>query len=169
METMQAITTRRSIRKFKKEKISTNIINDILKAAMFAPSARNQQPWQFIVIDERSLLDEIPLIHPHANMCKTAPLAILVCADLSFEISKDMWAFDCAAATQNILLAAHDKGLGSVWVGVYFRKELVDNLKKFFKLPNNIIPISLIPMGHPDEKAPKAERFKKERIHYNSF
>jgi nitroreductase len=169
METFDAIITRRSIRKFKPTQISRDSINTILKAGMYAPTAYNQQPWQFIVIDERKLLETISEKHPHASMCKTAPVAILVCADLSFEQSKDLWVFDCAAATQNILLASHDLGIGSVWVGVYFRKEYEEIFTKLFKLPKNIIPISLIPLGYPAEEKPKIERFKKERVHFNSW
>lgn len=169
METFDAIITRRSTRKFKDKKISKEIIEEILKAAMFAPSAYNEQPWQFIVIDDRNLLDEIPNIHPHADMCKKAPLAILVCADLTKEQSENMYVLDCAAATQNIMLAAHDKNIGSVWVGIYFRKDHIDAFTKFLSLPKHIIPISLVPLGYPDEELKKADRFKKDRIHYNSF
>ncbi|NGX41269.1 MAG: FMN reductase [NAD(P)H] [Candidatus Anoxychlamydiales bacterium] len=169
METLDAIFTRRSIRKFKDKKISKEILDDILKAGMFAPSAYNEQPWQFIVIDDRKLLDEIPNIHAHASMCQTATLAILVCADLTKEKTKDLWAFDCAAATQNIMLAAHDKNIGSVWVGIYFRKDYIKAFTKFLSLPKHIVPISLIPLGYPDEEISTADRFKKDRIHYNSF
>ncbi|NGX63315.1 MAG: FMN reductase (NADPH) [Candidatus Anoxychlamydiales bacterium] len=169
MQLMDAILNRRSVRKFKDKKISKEIIEDILKAAMYAPSAMNQQAWQFIVIDDKKLLLEIPNIHPYADMCKTASAAILVCADTSKEKSKDMWVVDCAAATQNLMLAAFDKDIGSVWVGVYFRKDHVDAFTKFLKLPKHIIPISLIPIGYPAEEVKKVERFKKDRIHYNSF
>jgi len=169
MKTLDAIFTRRSIRKYKKDKIPQDILNNILKAAMSAPSAYNQQPWQFIIVDDKELLKSISEKHPHAKMCSTAPLAILVLADLSLEQAKDMWVFDCAAATQNILIASHDYGIGSVWIGVYFRKEYIEIFNKLFNLPNNIIPISLISLGYPAEEKPKEDRFKKERIHYNSF
>ena len=169
METLDAIFTRRSIRKFKDKKISKDVLDDILKAGMYAPSAYNEQPWQFIVIDDRKLLDEIPNVHPYASMCKTATLAILVCADLTKEKTKDLWILDCAAATQNIMLAAHDKNIGSVWVGVYFRKEHIEAFTKLLNLPKHIVPISLIPMGYSDEEIKKVDRFKKDRIHYNSF
>ncbi|MFA6119164.1 MAG: nitroreductase family protein [Parachlamydiales bacterium] len=169
METMQAILTRRSIRKFKSDKVPKNIVDEILHAAMHAPSANNQQPWQFIVIEDRKILEDISKIHPYAGMCRTAAMAILVCADLKLEKSKDMWLLDCAAATQNILLSSHDKGLGSVWVGIYFRKDHMDNFKKLFKLPDNIIPISLIPIGYPDEQKKPEDRFIKERVHYNAY
>lgn len=169
METLDVIYTRRSIRKFQNKKIEKDVLEVILKAGMYAPSAYNEQPWQFIVIDDRKLLNEIPNFHPHSNMCKTAPLAILVCADLTKEKTEDMWAFDCAAATQNIMLAARDKNIGSVWVGVYFRKDYIKAFTKFLNLPKHIVPISLVPMGYPDEEVSTVDRFKKDRIHYNSF
>ncbi|MBN2478686.1 MAG: nitroreductase family protein [Parachlamydiales bacterium] len=169
METLEAIFTRRSIRKFQDKKFDEKMLLEILKAGMYAPSAYNQQPWQFIVIDDRKLLDEIPKFHPYSNMLKTAPLAILVCADLKLEVAKDMWIFDCAAATQNILLAAHALGLGSVWLGCYLRDERVKGFKKLLNLPDHIIPISLIPIGYPSEEEKKVDRFKKDRIHKNKF
>jgi len=169
METLKVIESRRSIRKFQNKEIPATILEKILRAAMLAPSAYNQQPWQFIVINERKLLDMIPNIHPYADMCKTAPLAILVCADLKLEKSKNMWLFDCAAASQNILLAARDLGIGTCWANVYFRKEREEAFKKAFNLPEYILPIALIPMGYPAEEKPKVDRYRKDRIHYNSY
>lgn len=169
MNTIDAILTRRSIRKFKDKKIANEVLEDILKSAMHAPSAYNEQPWQFIIIDDRKLLDEIPNILPNAEMCKTAVLAILVCADLTKEKAENMYVLDCAAATQNIMLAAHDKNIGSVWVGIYFREKRIETCRKFLKLPEHIIPISLVPLGYSDEEIKKVNRFKKDRIHYNSF
>ena len=86
---------------------------------MMAPSAGNEQPWQFIVVTDRAVLDRIPQFHPHSKMVLEAPLAILVCGDLFYEEYKGMWPMDCATATQNILLSARSLGLGSVWLGVY--------------------------------------------------
>jgi nitroreductase len=169
MNTLDAIFTRRSIRKFKKDKISKEDLEEILKAAMHAPSAYNQQPWQFVVIEDRKLLDEISKFHPYAQMCKTAPVAVLVCADLSLEKAKDMWIMDCSAATQNMMLAAVDKDIGSVWMGIHFSKELISEIRKLLNLPKDWAPISLVPLGYPDEIIKKVDRFKKERIHYNSF
>lgn len=169
MNTLEAIETRRSIRKFKDKKIEKNILEEILKAGMYAPSAYNEQPWHFIVIDDRKLLEEIPNFHNHANMCKNAPIAVLICADINEKKTEDLWLLDCTAATQNIMLAAHEKNIGSVWVGVYFRQNYIDGFRKLLNLPKHIIPISLIPMGYPDQEIKKPDRFKKDRIHYNSF
>lgn len=169
METIKAISTRRSIRKYTHSKISDEIIEKLLRAAMQAPSARNYQPWQFIVITDRHILDKIPQVHPYAEMMKQATLAILVCGDLNLEKSVEYCAINCAAATQNILLAAHDLGLGAVWLGVYPRKERMVGLKNVFKIPDHIIPISLIACGYPAEILAAEDRFKKDRIHKNHF
>ena len=169
MDVTDAIFQRRSIRNFEDKKIPEDIVNEILKAAMYAPSAMNQQPWQFIVMDDRKLLDEIPKFHPYSAMCKTAPMAILVCADLSLEKSKDNWTLDCAAATQNLMLAAFAKNIGSVWVGVYFDDNLIKGFQKLLNLSKNIIPISLIPIGYHKNETKEIDRFKKDRIHKNGW
>jgi len=169
METLEAIITRRSIRKFKSKEIEEELIIKMLQAAMYAPSARNTQPWHFIVINDRKKLDEIPRLHPYADMCYEAPLAIMICGDLTLEKMEGYIAINCAAATQNLLLAAHDLGLGAVWLGVYPRKERMNALSKFFEIPENIIPVSLVAVGYPNESKSTPERFKPERIHYNKW
>ncbi len=169
METLQAIATRRSIRKFTGKDIPDELITKLLEAAMYAPSARNTQPWHFVVINERQFLDKIPRIHPYAEMCYDAGAAIMVCGDYNLEKLEGYIALDCAAATQNILLAAHDLGLGSVWLGVYPRRERMEPLVKLVGLPESIIPVSLVALGYPAEKISFRIRFKEEKIHYNKW
>ena len=169
MDAIKALNTRRSIRKYNEGKISEETINKIIEAGMEAPSAINEQPWHFIVITDKEILNKIPEIHPHALMARQATIGIIVCCDLSLEKAKDMWVQDCSAATQNILLAVHALGLGAVWTGVYPRKERVDGFKEMFNLPKDIIPFLFIPIGYPAEKPFKADRFKKSRIHYNKW
>jgi len=169
MDALEALNTRRSIRKFKQGKISKNTINKILEAGMEAPSAINEQPWHFIVIDKQELIDKILKFHPYASMAKQATISILVCGDLSLEKAKGFWVQDCSAATQNILLAVHALGLGAVWTGVYPRQKRINGFKKMLNLPENIVPFAFIPIGHPAEKSFKAERFEKQRIHYNKW
>jgi nitroreductase len=166
METLKAINTRRSVREYLDKKIPEEIIEEILKCAMNAPSARNKQPWHFIVIEDKNLLKEIPYFSPHAQMCKNAPLAILVCGDMNLE-KEEYWIQDCSAATQNLLLAIHEKGLGAVWTGVYPRKERINGFQDLLKLPKEIMPLALIVIGYPKETPPQKENFKKERIHKN--
>ncbi len=169
METIKAILTRRSIRKYKNKKISKDKTDKILKAAMYAPSAFNNQPWQYLVIDKREILGEVLKIIPHAEMLQQSTLAILICGDKNLEQNIDLIVLNCAAATQNALLAAHDLGLGAVWISAYPVEENMKGLKNLFKLPENIIPISLLSIGYPDEKVITEKRFKQERIHYNNW
>ena len=169
METLKAISTRRSIREFTSQQVSDDLIEILLRSGMQAPSARNFQPWHFVVVNDRHLLDKIPLVHPYAEMMYQATLAILVCGDLYLEKSVEYCAINCSAATQNILLAAHDLGLGAVWLGVYPREERTEGLKKLFKIPDDIVPISLIACGYPAEKLVAEDRYKKDRIHQNQW
>ena len=166
---MKAILTRRSIRKYKTKEIKQDRINEIIKAAMYAPSAFNNQPWQFIVINKKNILDKIFKIIPHAEMLKQAAAAIIVCGDKNSEQDINLIALDCSAATQNALLAVHDLGLGAVWVSAYPAEETITGLKNLFKFPDNIIPVSILSIGYPDEEAAAEERFKPEKIHYNNW
>jgi nitroreductase len=169
MNTIETINKRRSIRKYTNKEVSDEIINELLNAAMMAPSARNTQSWQFVVIKSRSLLDKLSEIHPYAKMLKEAPLAILVCGDKSLEENDYYQCINCSAATQNILLAAHDLGVGSVWLGVYPRAERIEPIKELLNMPEGILPISLIALGYADEVKVKPERFVKEKVHYEGW
>jgi len=165
MKAMDVIFTRRSIRRYTDREVSDEMVDEVIKAGMYAPSAGNEQPWHFIIIRDRGLLDTIPSFHPHSNMVKEASCAILVCADLALEKHKGYWVQDCSAATQNMLLATHASGLGSVWVGVYPRQERIEGFRKLLGIPEEIIPFSLIPLGYPAEEKETAERFNRNRIH----
>jgi nitroreductase len=169
MEVFEAIQTRRSIRKFKSDPISQELIDQILAAGMMAPSAGNQQPWQFIVIRNREILDTIPSFHPHADMVRMAPLAILVCGDLRIARYKGYWIQDCSAAIENILLAIHGLGLGGVWTGVYPEQARVEGFQKLLDLPETVIPIALIPVGYPDQTTDSVNRFNRTRIHFDGW
>jgi len=169
VDALEAILTRRSIRRYTAEPVADDLIKKLLEAAMYAPSAHNQQPWQFIVIQDREVLNKIPEFHPYSSMLKSAPLAILVCGDSSRFKSPYFWPQDCAAATQNILLAARALGLGAVWMGVYPKENLMDGLRTLLNIPKEIFPFSLIAIGHPAEEKPKPERFDEQRIHYNKW
>ncbi|HUU78117.1 MAG TPA: nitroreductase family protein [candidate division Zixibacteria bacterium] len=169
MELMDAILTRRSIRKFTKGLVSEDDIKILLEAAMQAPSAGNQQPWHFIVINERKILDAIPKFHEYSKMLKQAPVAILICAEVKAEKYCGYWVQDCSAATQNILLAAHNKGLGAVWLGIYPMQDRIEGIKKLLNLPAEIYPLSLIAIGYPAEQKEPVNRFDSKKIRYNSW
>ncbi len=162
---MEAIFTRRSIRHYTDTLVPDDLLELVLRAGMAAPSAKNQQPWQFVVIRARATLDAIPQFHPYAQMLKEAGLAVIVCGDLRLETSKGRWQQDCCAAAQNMLLAAHAAGLGAVWVGVYPREEHVAKIRALLQLPDEVIPLAIIPLGFPAEKKKPADRFDRRRIH----
>ena len=169
MEAIEAILSRRSIRKYTPTPVSEEELRIVLDAAMNAPSSSNGQPWHFVVIDDRTVLDEIPKFHQYSSMLKEAPIAIVVCGDIKLERTKGVWVQDCSAATENILLAARAKGLGTVWLGVFPIEERVGGLRKLLGLPDNIIPLSIIALGHPGETKPPANRFNAERVHKNKW
>ena len=169
MDTIEAIHTRRSIRNYQDKQIPDELITQILKAAMAAPSARNQQPWEFIVISDPEIKEEVPTVSPFTKMILSAPAGILVCGNLDIETAPGYWVIDCSAATQNLLLAAHSLGLGAVWTGVYPREERMNGLTELLNLPQHISPHSLVVMGYPVEIPPQQDRFKPERIHYNTW
>jgi nitroreductase len=149
--------------------IPKGVIEELLRAAMSAPSAGNEQPWQFLVIDDREKLDSIMSINPNAKMCKEAQAAILVCGDATKEKYPGFWVQDCAAATQNILLAARSQGLGSVWTGIHPIPERVQAFRKHFELPDHITPLCLVPLGYPVKEPPQVDRFQQDRVHHNSW
>lgn len=169
MDAEDVILTRRSIRKYTKKSISDAIITELLEVGVSAPSAGNQQPWQFIVIDDREVLDETAQVLPNGKLLKDADKAILICGDLNLEKHKGYWPIDCSAATQNILLGAHAKGLGACWLGVYPREDRVKNLKKLFKTPEHVIPFSIVALGYPDEKIGKVDRYDDSITHKNTW
>ena len=169
MDTLEAIHSRRSVRRYEDRPVPEELVRKLLAAASSAPSARNQQPWQFVVIDDRQMLAEIAEVNPNAQMARRAPLAILVCGDLGLETLPGYWVVDCAAAVENMLLAAHALGLGAVWTGVYPRQERMDGLRRIARLPEGIMPHSLVVLGYPAEHPAPQDRFRPERVHRNGW
>ena len=169
MDAYENLLTRRSIRRFHPTPIAPELIEKLLWAGMYAPSACNRRPWEFVLIDDPVLTAEIPKIHPHAPMAMQAPLSILVCGDLQREHPSGYWVVDCAAAVENILLAAHSLGLGAVWTGIYPREERIEGMAKLLGLPDHIRPHSLIVVGHPAETPDAPDRFEPHRIHRNGW
>lgn len=135
------LLTRRSVRQFEKDReIPQSDIDDILKIAMYAPSARNTQPWEFVVVKDKKMRDKIAEVHPYAKFLKDASLAIVVCGDTNQETAPGYWVVDTSIATENLLLACHGRGLGACWCGVYPNEERMNDLKELLKLPDNIKP-----------------------------
>ncbi len=169
MDAIDAILTRRSIRRYRNEALPDLVIYELLRTAMAAPSAGNEQPWHFVVINDRHTLDQITQIHPYAQMLKEAPVAILVCGDTAIEKHKGFWVQDCSAATENILISACAKELGAVWLGVYPREERVNGLKKLLNIPGNVVPFALVALGYPAEEKHREDRYNIDRIHLEKW
>jgi nitroreductase len=169
MDTLDAIFTRRSIRAYTNQSVPSAIIEKLLRAAMHAPSAGNQQAWQFVVVTGRPQLNALAEVLPYGKMLTTASLGIIVCGDLEHEKSKGYWVQDCSAATQNILLAAHALGLGAVWLGVYPREQRVLDVRTTLGIPENVIPLCAIAIGYPAEQKERTNRYDPERVHYDRW
>lgn len=169
MDAIEAILTRRSIRRYHPEPVSQEQVKKLLECAMAAPSAGNQQPWQFVVVEDRPTLDAITTVQTHSMMLKESALAIVICGDSAACKIASMWACDCSAATQNILLAAHATGLGSCWCGVYPNESVMSGLRRLLGIPETVSPFSIIAIGHPAEQKPPADRYNEARVHRNKW
>lgn len=169
MDAMTAIRTRRSIRRFTDEDVTDAEVNELLGAAMSAPSAGNEQPWEFVVVRDKQLLNQVGTFSKYAGYAKKAPVSILVCGNLDYDKHGGFWVQDVSAATQNILLAAHAMGLGAVWTGAYPGKDRIKGFRKLLGLPRNIVPFSLVVIGHPKKQRSPIQRFKEDRVHYDSW
>ena len=170
---MSNIFDRTSVRKYTDEKVSPEQIELLLKAAMAAPSARNVQPWEFLVVQEKSTLIKMAEFIAAGQMLKGAAAAIVVCADTAKEFEtlkgKNYWIQDCSAATQNIMLEATELGLGSVWLGTFPKEEVIIPLKELFNLPENIMPVTVISIGYPDGEVHPKDKFDKTKIHFEKW
>jgi nitroreductase len=166
------IFQRTSVRKYTDQLVTREQIEMLMKAGMAAPSAKNVQPWEFVVIQKRETMLKITEFHPYSSMLKEAPLVIVICGNESkIDIGgiEEFWSQDCAAATQNILLEATELGLGGVWLGVYPKKNIMENLAELLILPKNIIPFSIISIGYPGEEVQPKDKFNPQNIHYEKW
>ena len=168
---LENIHSRKSVRQYTSEPVSETDIQTILKAAMAAPSAVNFQPWRFVVVTEREQLDAMAEILPYAKMLRQAPAAIVVCGETMWMGGNEnpYWQQDCAAATQNLLLAVEALGLGAVWTGVYPNQDLYPKLHNYLNLPSTVQPFCCIPVGHPAGNEQPKDKWKPENIHYGKW
>ncbi len=173
METLQAVYTRHSIRNFTDKQVEPEKIRKLLKAAMSGPCCVNAREWEFIVVTDRKTLDKMADANGKpAQLLKTAPMAILVCGNLekSFKPAPDYWVIDCSIAIQNMSLAAHDMGLGSVWLGTWPQMERVQNQAKLFNLPKHIIPHSIIAFGYPEtQNEDERDLYDASKVHFEKW
>ena len=170
MDTMSAIMTRRSIRAFQDAPVTDEQMKTLLEAAMNAPSAGDGRPWHFVVTTDRAQLDALADAVDEGNdMFKQAQAAVLICLDESLEGFKGFGAQDCSCAAQNLQLAAHDMGLGTVWIAIINVPPRVAGCRKVLGVPEEITPFALFPLGVPDEELEAETRYDKSRIHTNGW
>ena len=167
MDTLQAILSRRSIRKYTSQAPSAETIKALLEAAMAAPSGNNTQPWHFVVVTEPAQLAALAAVLPYGQMLKQAPLAIAVCAEVASD--ERYWVQDCSAAAENILIAAQALDLGGVWLGVYPREERVAGVAQVLGLPEGVLPLCVLSLGYPAEEKGPAGRFDATRVHHERW
>lgn len=170
--TIADIMTRASVRSYTDRPVSRELIDTLLRAAMAAPTAANKQPWRFVVIDNRDILNYIADNFHTMTMMKEARVAVVVCGDLNSTLEgngRDYWIQDGSAATENLLLAAHALGLGAVWCGVYPQPDRVSRFSELLHLPADILPLNCIAIGYPKgETAPK-DKWRPDFIRYNTW
>lgn len=167
---LSLIHSRKSVRTYTSQKVTAEQAETLVRAAMAAPTARNAQPWIFIAVDNRALLDSMGNQLPYARMLHQATLAIVVCGDslVSTEAQTfNYWQQDCAAATQNILLATEAIGLGAVWTGVYPRQDRVRSVQTILNLPKHWLPLAVIPIGYPGGNEQPRDKWKPEKLKWN--
>jgi len=169
--TIKTILERKSVRSFENKPIGINQLELILKAGMAAPSARNLQPWAFIVVTDRGVMNTLADRLPYAKMLFEASAAIVVCGvpENAGDSPEGYWVQDCSAATQNILLAIESMGLGAVWTGVYPRAERVDAVREVLSIPKTVFPLNVIPIGFPKSEGRSKDKFRPENIRWDKW
>lgn len=167
---MKEIFNRRSIRSFQDRPVEPEKIERLLRAAMQAPSACNQQPWEFIVIQEPATLAKLAGISPHAGPVGKAAAAFVLLADKDRLVISDAWQQDLGAAAENLMLEAVHLALGSVWLGVATSKAASDKVRAFFDLPEKLLPFALIAVGYPDGRENTfVDRYQADRVRFEKW
>ncbi len=161
--TLKSIYERTSVRSYTSEPVSKDNLIELVKAGMAAPSAMNKQPWEFIVVQDRAILDMLGEIKPPVGK---APAAIVVVGDSNISGS---WVLDCSAATENILIAATSMGLGTVWTGAYGNAKFEEMLQETFSLPEGVMPLSVIAVGYADGTTTPKDKYVESKVHFDRY
>jgi len=180
---LEVIKARTSIRSFTGEKLTEEQINTLLDAAMSAPTDANIQPWRFIVITDEEIKAGLYQGEKHKHMVTTAGAVIVVCGETSrmtkphdadpdaepVERPNKYWFEDCSAATENLLLAATALDLGAVWLSCYPTERIVDRIRAYLGIPENVTPLAIVPVGVPAENPEPKNKWNPENIHYDRW
>jgi nitroreductase len=169
--TLSVIHSRKSVRHFTAQSVSKDDLQILVKAGMAAPSGKNEQPWAFVVVTQRTALDTLAERLPYAKMLTQAQAAIVVCGDMRKpkDATGGLWIQDCSAATQNILLAAEAMGLGAVWTAAYPYEERIAAVTQTLRFPEYIIPLCVIPIGYPDGSDKPKDKWKEENLKWETW
>lgn len=169
MDTMTAIATRRTIRKYTDQPVADELVRQLLNAGFVAPSAFDERPWHFVVVDDRATLQALAEKMESCEMLQTAALAILICGDPALEQFENYWVQDCSACAQNILLAAHANGLGGCWIAMERIPPREAAVREALAVPEHIAPFALLSLGYPDESLPGEDRYDASRVHHGQW
>ena len=180
MDAIENILTRRSVRSYTDKPVSDEVLEIILRAGMAGPSCTNARDWSFISTRDPEIMAKMADANGYpAEPLRRAALGILVLGDLerAFRPAPDYWIIDGSIAAQNMILAAHALGVGSVWLGTYPQMERVEAQRKLFDLPDTVVPHSVIAFGYPDEteksgfQTPGMEKgmFEPDRVHVDKW
>lgn len=166
---IDTIYDRRSVRTYLDKPVNSDLIQEVLRAGMYAPSGYNRQPWHFVVFDDKTQIQVIKDMHPYASSLATAPVCIMVCGDTEKELAPGFYQVDCSAAIENMLLAANALGLDTCWMGIYPWEEVMANFTKAYLLPEHIKPFALISLGYAASKVERPNRIDETKVHYNKW
>ena len=162
---MNHIYTRVSIRKYQDRPVEKEKTEAILRAAMQAPSAANQQPWEFYVVTNRDRLKALSEVSPYAGMTKNAPAAIVSVYRKDCAIP-DYAQIDLSIAMENLWLETDAQGLGGVWLGIAPQEERMKAVEEVLGLPDTVRAFAIFPYGYPAEERKQQDRFDASRIHF---
>ena len=167
---MNELFNRVSVRDYIDAKVESDKIDLMLKAAMHAPSAMNQQAWEFIVVDDKDTIRALSKVSPYGGPVAKAPLAIVVLGNRDNMKVPQMWEQDLGACVENLMLGATSVGLGSVWIGIAPLRERLNAITDMFDLTENLMPFAIVAVGYPKEKpVPHDDRFDRNKVHYNGY
>lgn len=162
---MNSIYHRTSIRKYKDKPVESEKIEAILKAAMQAPSACNQQPWEFYVVTDKEKLKALSEVHQYAKMVASAPVAIVIAYREDVTVP-EMAIQDASIATTQLWLECDNQGLGGVWLGIAPIEERMKKAAEIINMPPEHKAFAVFPFGYPAEERKQQDRYKTEKIHY---
>jgi len=154
---------RRSVRRFQKKALPDETLTLLMKAAMAAPSGNNAQPWEFVVVRDPKIKADLSRVHTWVSMAAEAAAAIVVLGDKGSK----WWADDCAAATENLLLAAANLGLGTVWCGI--KENDAQAVRKILGVPERLGVLCIVAIGYPAESPPPHTKYRKDKVHWDRF